>query len=150
VIALLQRVSDAEVTVGGRSIAAIGAGAVALVGIERSDGEAQARRLAERVVGYRLFADARGRMNLDVGAAGGALLLVPQFTLAADTRRGNRPSFTPAADPAAGARLFARFADAVRARHAETAEGEFGAHMVVSLSNDGPVTFWLQATPGSG
>jgi len=146
-IALLQRVSSASVSVAGRELAAIGRGLMVLVGVERGDAPAQAARLAERLVAYRVFADGDGRMNLDVRAIGGELLLVPQFTLAADTRRGNRPSFTPAADAQQGETLFVAFEQAVRARYPQVSTGKFGADMQVRLCNDGPVTFWLQVPP---
>jgi D-tyrosyl-tRNA(Tyr) deacylase len=123
VIALIQRVCEAEVTVGDETVGAIGAGVLALIGVERGDDERAAERLVERVLGYRIFPDAEGRMNLSLADAGGALLAVPQFTLAADTRKGARPSFSGAAEPAESERLFER------------------------LINDGPVTFWLQAAP---
>ncbi|QHP91787.1 D-tyrosyl-tRNA(Tyr) deacylase [Burkholderia glumae] len=149
-IALIQRVRRADVRVGERLTGQIGAGLLALVCAERDDTEAQADKLLAKVLGYRVFSDAAGKMNLPVtnldgaGTAGG-LLLVSQFTLAADTRSGMRPSFTPAAPPEAGARLFAYFVEAARARHPIVETGEFGAEMQVSLVNDGPVTFWLQA-----
>ncbi|ACR27768.1 D-aminoacyl-tRNA deacylase [Burkholderia glumae] len=149
-IALIQRVRRADVRVGERVTGQIGAGLLALVCAERDDTEAQADKLLAKVLGYRVFSDAAGKMNLPVtnldgaGTAGG-LLLVSQFTLAADTRSGMRPSFTPAAPPEAGARLFAYFVEAARARHPIVETGEFGAEMQVSLVNDGPVTFWLQA-----
>ena len=143
-IALIQRVLDASVRVEGQEIAAIGRGILALVGVERGDGEAEARRLAERVLGYRIFPDAQGRMNLslkDIG--GGELLAVPQFTLAADTESGLRPSFSAAAAPADGQRLFDRFAFHA-GKEVVVRTGRFGADMKVSLVNDGPVTFWLR------
>ena len=146
-IALLQRVSSASVSVAGRELAAVGRGLLVLVGVERGDAAAQAARLAERLVAYRVFADDDGRMNLDVRAIGGELLLVPQFTLAADTRRGNRPSFTPAADAQQGETLFVALEQAVRARYPQVSSGKFGADMQVRLCNDGPVTFWLQVPP---
>jgi len=149
VIALVQRVSEAEVTVGGESVGAIGAGILALVGVERGDGEPEAERLVERVLGYRIFADAEGKMNLSLADTGGALLAVPQFTLAADTRKGARPSFSSAAPPAEGERLFGRFVALARARVGAVATGRFGAEMRVRLVNDGPVTFWLQVSPRS-
>jgi D-aminoacyl-tRNA deacylase len=146
-IALLQRVLWARVHIAGEEIAAIGPGLAVLVGIERDDAPAQVRRLAARLASYRVFADAQGRMNLDVREAQGAILLVPQFTLPADTARGNRPSFTPAAPPAKGETLFTAFVAEVRALCPKLAIGRFGAHMQVSLCNDGPVTFWLQVSP---
>ncbi|WP_042623870.1 D-aminoacyl-tRNA deacylase [Burkholderia plantarii] len=149
-IALIQRVRRADVRVGERVTGEIGAGLLALVCAERGDTEAQADKLLAKVLGYRVFSDVAGKMNLPVtnldgaGTAGG-LLLVSQFTLAADTRSGMRPSFTPAAPPDEGARLFNYFVEAARARHPIVETGEFGAEMQVSLVNDGPVTFWLQA-----
>ena len=147
-IGLLQRVSAARVEVGGDTVGEIGPGLLVLVGVERGDAEAQADRLLERLLGYRVFADAEGKMNLSVRDRDGGLLLVPQFTLAADTRKGMRPSFTPAAPPAEGERLFGYLALRARQQHARVATGRFGAHMRVELTNDGPVTFWLQAPPG--
>lgn len=146
-IGLLQRVSTAQVEVGGEIIGAIETGLLVLVGVERDDAEAQADRLLERLLGYRVFADPEGKMNLSVRDLGGGLLLVPQFTLAADTRKGTRPSFTPAAPPAEGERLFDYLATQARQRHAPVATGRFGAHMRVGLNNDGPVTFWLRTPP---
>ena len=143
-IALIQRVSEASVWVADELVGAIGPGLLALIGVERGDGPEQAKRLAERVLAYRVFEDAGGRMNLDVRQANGELLLVPQFTLAADTRSGNRPSFTPAAPPAEGETLFGLFVEATRAAWPRIATGRFGANMAVSLVNQGPVTFWLQ------
>lgn len=146
-IGLLQRVSHAEVAVGGECIARIGAGLLVLVGVERGDRDEQAQRLAERLVQYRVFADDAGRMNLDVGAVGGSLLLVPQFTLAADTRKGNRPGFSQAAEPGEGRRLFGVLVEAVRGLGIPVAQGRFGADMQVTLTNAGPVTFWLRVAP---
>jgi D-tyrosyl-tRNA(Tyr) deacylase len=134
------------VRVDGREIAAIGGGLLALVGVERGDGEAEARRLAERVAGYRVFADGQGRMNLSLKDLGGELLAVPQFTLAADTDSGLRPSFSGAAAPADGKRLFDQFVSFV-AKETVVRTGSFGADMKVSLVNDGPVTFWLRVAP---
>jgi D-tyrosyl-tRNA(Tyr) deacylase len=147
-IALIQRVTEAAVSVEGETVGAIGHGILALVGVEREDGEAQAERLAERVLGYRIFPDSEGRMNRSLVEAGGALLAVPQFTLVADTRKGTRPSFSSGASPQEGKRLFDYFVAAAR-RQARVETGRFGAEMRVSLVNDGPVTFWLQAKPGS-
>jgi D-tyrosyl-tRNA(Tyr) deacylase len=149
-IALLQRVSHAEVSVAGERIAGIGRGLLVLVGVQRGDSEAEAARLLERLLGYRVFADPAGRMNLSVVQAGGGLLLVPQFTLAADTNTGMRPSFTPAAAPEEGARLFDWLAAAALQAYAPVATGRFGADMQVSLINDGPVTFWLEVPPRCG
>jgi D-aminoacyl-tRNA deacylase len=151
-IALIQRVRNAEVRVGDRVTGAIGAGLLALVCAERGDTDAVADRLLTKVLGYRVFGDAAGKMNLNVqnidgaGRAGG-LLLVSQFTLAADTNSGLRPSFTPAAPPDEGKRLFDYFVAMARAKHPVVETGEFGAEMQVSLVNDGPVTFWLQVRP---
>lgn len=145
-IGLLQRVSRAEVRVDGETIGAIGAGLMVLVGVERGDGPAQAERLLERLLGYRVFGDAQGRMNLSLSDTGGGLLLVPQFTLPADTHKGKRPSFTPAAAPEEGRRLFDLFVSRARAAHSPVAAGIFGADMQVELINDGPVTFWLQVS----
>ena len=146
-IGLLQRVSEASVSVSGARVAAIGRGLLVLVGLEQSDGDEQADRLLERLLAYRVFPDAEGRMNLDLGQVQGGLLLVPQFTLAADTRKGNRPSFTPAAAPAEGERLFGYLCARATARHAPVGCGVFGADMQVGLVNDGPVTFWLRVPP---
>lgn len=146
-IALLQRVTEAKVVVDDRVVGEIGAGLLALVCAERGDTEKSAARLAERVLGYRMFSDAAGKMNLSLHDTGGGLLAVPQFTLAADTRTGNRASFTPAAEPALGRALFDHFVQCARAKHPLVATGEFGAHMRVSLTNDGPVTFWLRVDP---
>ncbi len=146
-IALLQRVSSAGVEVAGTSVGAIGTGLLVLLGVERGDGDTEAARLAERVLGYRVFEDDAGRMNRSLVDTGGGLLVVPQFTLAADTRKGTRASFTPAAPPEEGERLYAAFVAAARARHPDVATGRFGADMQVRLVNDGPVTFWLQVRP---
>ena len=143
-IGLLQRVSHASVEVDGREIARIGAGLLVLVGIERGDDEATAERLLERLLSYRVFADADGRMNLSVTDSGGSLLLVPQFTLAADTAKGLRPGFSHAAQPTDAERLFAYLAKRAETRHPGAQSGRFGAHMRVSLVNDGPVTFLLR------
>lgn len=143
-IGLLQRVSRAEVVVDDRQIAAITAGLLVLVGVERDDDEARATRLLERLIGYRVFEDAAGKMNLSLCDIGGALLLVPQFTLAADTRKGRRPSFSGAASPADGRRLFEFLLAEAGQRLTDVQGGRFGADMQVSLVNEGPVTFWLQ------
>lgn len=149
-IALIQRVREARVQVEGLTTGAIHRGILALIGVEQGDGEVQAERLAERVIGYRIFADPAGKMNRSLADVGGGLLVVPQFTLAADTRSGARPSFSSAAPPAEGERLFLKFVEFARARHALVETGTFAADMQVSLVNDGPVTFWLQARPASG
>jgi len=143
VIALIQRVTSARVHVEGEELGVIGQGVLALIGVERGDGEAEAARLAERVVAYRIFADAQGKMNLSLKEIGGELLAVPQFTLAADTNSGLRPSFSSAASPSDGEALFIKFAEKA-AESVHVATGRFGADMQVSLVNDGPVTFWLQ------
>lgn len=143
-IGLLQRVSSAHVDVAGEPVAAIGRGLLVLVGIEPEDDEARAERLLQRLLGYRVFPDAEGRMNLSLRDAGGGLLLVPQFTLAADTRKGARPSFSAAADPAEGRRLFAYLVGRAREAWQPVGSGVFGADMQVGLVNDGPVTFWLK------
>ena len=142
-IGLLQRVESAQVRVAGETIAAIGRGLLVLVGVQKADTDADARRLLERLLGYRVFADADGRMNLSVRDVGGELLLVPQFTLAADTRKGTRASFTPAASPDEGRRLFELLCREAADSDVRTATGRFGADMQVGLVNDGPVTFWI-------
>jgi D-tyrosyl-tRNA(Tyr) deacylase len=144
VIALIQRVTGASVWVAGECVGEIGPGLLALVGVERGDGAAQAARLAEKVVSYRVFADAAGKMNLALEDAGGALLAVPQFTLAADTDSGLRPSFSRAAPPEDGQKLFEAFVEHARGR-VPVRTGRFGADMRVRLENDGPVTFWLRS-----
>lgn len=144
-IALIQRVTEASVEVDGEMVGAIGAGLLALVAIQPDDGEAQVRRLLDRLLAYRVFDDGEGRMNRSLSDTGGGLLLVSQFTLAADTRKGLRPGFSTAAPPAAAERWFARLVECARARHDPVATGRFGAHMRVRLLNDGPVTFWLEA-----
>jgi D-tyrosyl-tRNA(Tyr) deacylase len=150
-IGLLQRVSEARVDVGAECVGRIGKGLAVLVGVERGDGSDQAGRLLERLLGYRVFPDAEDRMNLSLADIGGGLLLVPQFTLAADTRKGMRPGFSTAAATEEGGRLFDQLVLAARSRHPEVQTGRFGAHMRVSLVNDGPVTFWLRvAPPGAG
>lgn len=146
-IGLLQRVSRADVAVGGESIAEIGPGLLVLVGVERGDGTAQARRLAQRLLAMRVFEDDRGRMNLNVVDSGGGVLLVPQFTLAADTSRGNRPGFSAAAEPDVARELFDALAAQFEALGLRPARGRFGAEMQVSLINDGPVTFWIRVPP---
>ena len=146
-IALLQRVSTASVVVDGAQIGAIDAGLMVLLCAEKGDTEREADLLLAKMLGYRVFSDAAGKMNLSVTDVAGGLLLVPQFTLAADTKSGTRPSFTPAAAPADGQRLFDYVVRQARARHPVVATGQFGADMKVSLTNDGPVTFWLQVAP---
>jgi len=149
-IGLLQRVREARVSVEGREVGAIGNGLLVFVGVEKGDDEKTASRLLERLLSYRVFGDDQGRMNRSLRDVGGGLLLVSQFTLAADTRKGARPSFSSAAPPEDGRRLFEHLVALARAGHAEVATGEFGADMQVSLINDGPVTFWLQVAPDAG
>jgi D-tyrosyl-tRNA(Tyr) deacylase len=146
-IGLLQRVDGASVEVDGREVARIGRGLLVLVGVERGDDEQVSDRLLERLANYRVFADAEGRMNLSLSDTGGGLLLVPQFTLAADTAKGLRPGFSRAALPADAERLFAHMAKQAGKRLPGAQTGRFGAHMRVSLVNDGPVTFWIRAAP---
>jgi D-tyrosyl-tRNA(Tyr) deacylase len=145
VIGLLQRVSSARVAVAGDEIAAIGRGLLVLVGVASGDDNVRADRLLERLLGYRVFADAAGKMNLDLRAIGGGLLLVPQFTLAADTRSGTRAGFSTAAPPELGRELFDYLVVQAHARHGNVACGRFGADMSVALVNEGPVTFWLES-----
>jgi D-tyrosyl-tRNA(Tyr) deacylase len=147
VIGLLQRVQRAHVDVHGERIAEIGRGLLVLVGVQQGDSEVEAGRLLERLLGYRVFVDADGKMNLSIVQAGGALLLVPQFTLAADTRSGMRPGFSTAADPAEGQRLYDYLLQQAQRQSIEVEVGQFGADMQVSLINDGPVTFWLEVKP---
>jgi len=144
-IALIQRVTEAGVRVDGETVGAIGAGLLALVAVEPGDDETRTRRMAERLLGFRVFSDAQGKMNLSLTDTGGGLLLVSQFTLAADTAKGMRASFTSAASPEEGRRWFDRLVEICRERHATVETGQFGAHMVVNLVNDGPVTFRLTA-----
>ena len=146
-IGLLQRVQSAAVSVAGETIATIGPGLLVLVGVQRGDSQREARRLLERLLGYRVFPDSEERMNLSVQDSGGGLLLVPQFTLAADTSSGMRPSFTPAADPVTGERLFMRLVTMAEQHHTPVGCGRFGADMQLALVNDGPVTFWLEVRP---
>jgi D-tyrosyl-tRNA(Tyr) deacylase len=148
-IGLLQRVTEASVRVEEDVTGRIGRGLLVLVGVEQGDGEAQADRLLERLLAYRVFEDDDGKMNLSLTDVRGGLLLVPQFTLPADTRKGNRPSFTPAALPAEGQRLFSYLVEQAHRQYHTVATGRFGANMQVQLVNDGPVTFWLQATQTS-
>jgi D-tyrosyl-tRNA(Tyr) deacylase len=144
-IALLQRVSEGRVCVEGRVIGEIGVGLLVLIGIVKGDDTLAAQRVVERVLNYRVFADDAGRMNLSLREIRGGLLLVPQFTLTADTQRGNRPGFSLAAQPPQAAALFNYVLEQARAQHAPVAAGRFGANMQVSLINDGPVTFWLES-----
>ncbi|RMG37662.1 MAG: D-tyrosyl-tRNA(Tyr) deacylase [Gammaproteobacteria bacterium] len=143
-IGLVQRVGEARVSVAGEIVGEIGPGLLALIGVERDDTEAQADRLLQRMLGYRIFADREGRMNLSLQQVGGGLLLVSQFTLVADTRKGARPSFSRAAPPELGRRLFDHLVVQARSAHSPVATGVFGADMQVALVNDGPVTFWLE------
>lgn len=149
-IALIQRVSGASVAVDNEIVGRIGPGLLAFAAVERGDDRRRVERLAERIVGYRVFEDAQGRMNLSLADTRGGLLLVPQFTLAADTRKGARPSFGNAADPDSGRALFEALVVAAKARHQPVETGRFGARMQISLVNDGPVTFWLRVPPAGG
>jgi D-aminoacyl-tRNA deacylase len=149
-IALLQRVSHADVVVDGIAVGAIEAGLMVLLCAERGDSEREADALLSKLLSYRVFSDDAGKMNRSVADVAGGLLLVPQFTLAADTKSGTRPSFTPAAAPEEGRRLFDYFVRQAGARHSLVQTGQFGADMKVSLTNDGPVTFWLQVKPLDG
>ena len=144
-IALLQRVTSASVSVNGERVAEIGHGLLALIGVEKQDNAAKAARLVERILGYRIFADAEGKMNLNVCDVDGGVLLVPQFTLAADTNKGMRPSFSRAADAETGRAMFDAVVDIMQQNTGRVQQGRFGADMSVQLVNDGPVTFWLQA-----
>lgn len=146
-IALLQRVLEARVTVDGATVGTIGPGLMVLLCAERNDTEREADALLAKLLAYRVFADEFGKMNRSVTDVNGGLLLVPQFTLAADTQSGTRPSFTPAAAPEDGRRLFDYFVENARGKHPRVDTGQFGAYMQVSLTNDGPVTFWLQVRP---
>ncbi|HVT34356.1 MAG TPA: D-aminoacyl-tRNA deacylase [Nevskiaceae bacterium] len=143
-LGLLQRVNRASVSIRGNCVAGIDRGLLVLVGVERHDDEGKAGRLIERLLGYRVFPDEQGRMNRSLAEIKGGLLLVPQFTLAADTRKGTRPGFSTAAEPARALELFAALVDCARSAHANVGAGEFGADMQVELINDGPVTFLLQ------
>ena len=149
-IGLLQRVSRADVNVDGACVGAIERGLLVLVGVEQGDSEREADRLLERLLGYRVFADAAGKMNLSVQDISGGVLLVSQFTLAADTNKGMRPGFSPAASPNEGQRLFEYLVQQARIKHSCVATGRFGADMKVTLTNDGPVTFWLRVAPATG
>jgi D-tyrosyl-tRNA(Tyr) deacylase len=144
VIGLLQRVVEASVDVGGERVASIGPGLLVLVGVRPTDDQPSALRLLARLLEYRVFADAAGKMNLSLSQTHGDLLLVPQFTLAAETHKGRRPGFSTAAPPEQGRQLFDILVQAARVQHGRVETGEFGAHMRVSLTNDGPVTFWLE------
>ena len=144
-IGLLQRVSKARVEIEGKEVGAIGRGILVLVGVQKGDDERKADRLLERLLGYRVFPDDAGRMNLSLSDTGGGLLLVPQFTLAADTRKGTRASFASAAPPEEGLRLFDYLAETAGRKHPQVRTGRFGADMQIQLVNDGPVTFWLES-----
>lgn len=144
-IALIQRAQSASVTVAGEIVGEIGAGLLILLGVEKGDGEAQVERLCDKVLGYRIFSDENDKMNLNVQQAGGRVLVVSQFTLAADTQKGMRPSFSGGAEPAEAERLYNAFVARCRQRGIGTETGRFAANMQVALVNDGPVTFWLQA-----
>ncbi len=148
-IALIQRVSQANVVIAGNVCGAIGKGLVVLLCAEKGDAAAQADKLLDKLLRYRVFADDAGKMNLSVTDVQGELLIVSQFTLAADTRSGTRPSFGPAADPETGKRLYEHFVTQARLSRLNIATGQFGADMQVTLTNDGPVTFWLQASPSA-
>ncbi len=143
-IALIQRVREAHVVVDGENIGEIGSGILAFIGVEKTDEIAQARRLLQRILGYRIFADSEDKMNLSLNDTGGGLLLAPQFTLAADTRKGMRPSFSAAAEPEKSRVLFEYLGQQAREQHSQVAFGQFGADMQITLTNDGPVTFWLE------
>src|ERR1700741_2661194 len=149
-IGLIQRVGSAEVRVDGRLVGAISRGVLAFIAVRHNDGETEAERLLERLLSYRIFPDAQGRMNLSLREVAGGLLLVPQFTLAADTRKGTRAGFSSAAEPREGQRLFGYLLEKARSSYPHVSAGVFGAHMQVSLVNDSPVTFWLEAAaPGT-
>jgi D-tyrosyl-tRNA(Tyr) deacylase len=148
-IGLLQRVQQASVRVDGTLVGEIGPGLLVLLGVQRGDGVPEAERLLGRLLTYRVFDDADGRMNRSLLDTGGGLLVVSQFTLAAETRKGTRPGFSPAASPADGERLYEHVVTLARQRVQQVATGRFGANMQVSLINDGPVTFWLEVAPGA-
>lgn len=148
-IGLLQRVAEASVTVEGEIVGQIGRGLLVLLCAERGDTQKEADALLSKLLAYRVFSDAEGKMNLNVAQVGGGLLLVPQFTLAADTRSGTRPSFTPAAPPAQARELFDYTVTRAHDAYPTVQSGRFGADMKVALVNDGPVTFWLQVAPGA-
>lgn len=144
-IALLQRVSEARVVVESNPVGEIGPGLAVLIAVQQGDSATEARWLADKLIAYRVFEDPAGKMNLSLADTGGSLLLIPQFTLAADTRKGNRPSFSRAAAPEQGKRLFDTLAEYAREQGIHVETGEFGANMAVSLTNQGPVTFWLES-----
>ncbi|CAG9407961.1 D-aminoacyl-tRNA deacylase [Providencia alcalifaciens] len=143
-IALIQRVTHASVVVDEKTVGQIGPGLLVLLGVEKDDDEQKAKRLCEKVLGYRIFSDVQGKMNLNVQQAGGSLLVVSQFTLAADTKKGMRPSFSGGAEPTKADQLYQYFVEQSRTQGITTETGEFAADMQVNLTNDGPVTFWLQ------
>ncbi|MBP6121580.1 MULTISPECIES: D-aminoacyl-tRNA deacylase [Providencia] len=143
-IALIQRVTHASVVVDKQIVGEIDTGLLVLLGVEKEDDEQKAKRLCEKVLGYRIFSDEQGKMNLNVQQAGGGILVVSQFTLAADTKKGMRPSFSGGAEPERAEKLYAYFAEHSRQQGIVTETGKFAADMQVSLTNDGPVTFWLQ------
>jgi D-tyrosyl-tRNA(Tyr) deacylase len=143
-IALIQRVSEARIIIGEEVVAEIGHGVLALIGVRRGDNDASVGRLLERLLSYRIFPDSEGRMNRSVREVAGGVLLVPQFTLAADTKKGTRAGFSSAAEPEEARRLFTQLIEAARATYAPVSAGVFGAHMRIALVNDGPVTFWLE------
>jgi D-tyrosyl-tRNA(Tyr) deacylase len=143
-IALIQRVTEAKVEIAGNIVANVDKGILALIGVVKADTPANVERLLQRLLGYRIFPDEQGKMNLSLRDIQGGLLLVPQFTLAADTHKGMRPSFTPAAAPEQGRELFDQLLALAQQHHPQVASGQFGADMQVSLCNDGPVTFWLE------
>lgn len=143
-IALIQRVTHASVAVEQKTVGQIDSGLLVLLGVEKDDDEQKAKRLCEKVLGYRIFSDEQGKMNLNVQQAGGSLLVVSQFTLAADTKKGMRPSFSGGAEPERADNLYQYFVEQSRLQGIETQTGEFAADMQVNLTNDGPVTFWLQ------
>ncbi len=145
--ALIQRVSSGRVSVAGKTVAQIGPGLVILLGVGPQDGEEQARYLVEKIANLRIFEDDEGKMNRSLLDTGGEAIVVSQFTLYADTRKGRRPSFTDAAGPDIASPLMERFAALLRQQGAPTQTGEFGAHMLVEIANDGPVTIWLEKSP---
>ena len=149
VIGLIQRVGSAEVRVDGQVVGAISRGVLAFVAVRRDDTQSSAERLLERLLSYRIFPDADGRMNLSLREVGGGLLLVPQFTLAADTKKGTRAGFSSAAEPEEARRLFEDLLEKAQSSYPHVSAGVFGARMQVSLINDGPVTFWLEAPAGA-
>ena len=149
-IGLIQRVAQAKVDVAGQTVGAIGPGILLLLGVEAGDTAAELKKLADKILKYRLFNDADNKMNLNLGQIGGQLLVISQFTLAADTNSGLRPSFTPAARPELAEPLYLQFVEYCRQQGVTVATGRFGADMQVSLVNDGPVTFWLQVKPQGG